>query len=104
MDAAIARAVWFSLEADFPDRTKLLLERRDHIAFAEAVGDQAEHRVFRRQRRALAGVGDEEAARAAQGRLGMAQQALLGIVPGTQAVGVGMELRKDRIELAEPGD
>src|SRR5882762_5580996 len=102
MDAAIARAVGIILEADFPDRAELLFERRHHVALAEAVGHQPEHRVFRQLRRALAGIGDEEAARAAQGRLSMAQQALVAIVPGAQAVGVGMELGKERIELAEP--
>ena len=34
----------------------------------------------------------------------MAQQALVAIVPGAQAIEVGMELGKDRIEFAEPGD
>jgi hypothetical protein len=34
----------------------------------------------------------------------MAQQALVGIVPGTQAIGVGMELREYRIELAQAHD
>ena len=60
------------------------------------------YRVFRRQRRALAGIGDQEAARAAKGRLGMAQQALVSIVPRTEAVRVSIKLRKYRIELAEP--
>ena len=32
------------------------------------------------------------------------QQALVAIVSGTQAVGVGVELREDRIELAKSGD
>src|SRR5262249_25525585 len=104
MDAAIGRAVGIVFEADLPDRAVLLLERRHHISFAEAVGHQAKQRVFRWLRRALAGIGDDEAARAAQGRLGMAQQALVGIVPGTEAIGVGVELREYRIELAEPGD
>jgi len=48
-------------------------------------------------------IGDEEAARAAQGRLGMAQQTLVAVVPSAQAIelyGIG----KDRIELAESGD
>src|SRR5260370_12785564 len=104
MDAAVARAVGIVLEADLPDRPVLLLERRHHIPLAETVGHQAEHRVFRRQRRALAGIGDEETAGAAQSRLGMAQQTLVAIVPGTEAIGGGMELREYRVNLTAAPD
>src|SRR5215470_3449628 len=34
----------------------------------------------------------------------MAQEALVGVVPRTQAIGVGMELREYRIELAQAHD
>src|SRR5262249_38679379 len=74
--AAVARAVGLELEADLADRTELQLEGRDHVALAEAIGNEAEHRVFRRQRRTLARIGDEEAARAAQSRLKVAPETL----------------------------
>src|SRR5262249_5446929 len=45
---------------------------------------------------------DEKAARTAERRLEVASEALIGVVTSAQAVGVGMELWKDRIEFADP--
>jgi hypothetical protein len=61
---------------------------------------QPEHRIFRLQRRAPSGIWHEKAPGASQDRLGVAQKALIGIVTGAEAVGVGMELRKEGIEFA----
>src|SRR5260370_15376076 len=89
MHAAIARAVRLELEADFPDRAVLLFERGHHILLAEAKRHQMEQRVFGQRRRPLSGIGDDEAARTAQGRLGMANKALVGIVAGRPARVIG---------------
>src|SRR5713101_4879596 len=104
MDAPVARAVRLEFEADFPDRAVLLFEHEHHVLLAEAIWHQPEHRVFRQHRRPLARIGDEEPARAAECRLGMAQEALVGIVARAQAVGIGVELREYRIELAQAHD
>ena len=52
----------------------------------------------------MSGIGHQEAARAAQRRLGVAGEALIGIVAGAQPVRIGMELRKHRVELAGARD
>jgi hypothetical protein len=100
MDAAIAGAVGIVFKADFADRAQLLLERWYDILFAEAVRDEPEQWIFRQSRDRLAGVGHDEPAGAAEGRLGMAQEALVGVVPCAEPVRVGVELRKERIEFA----
>ena len=88
----------------------MLLEARHHIAAAEAVREQVELRILRRARarrpeaRQIDRVGNKEAARAAEGRMTMAAEALIGIMPGAEAVRIGGELRKGRIELAQPVD
>src|SRR5215475_245863 len=99
MHAAVAGTVLIELEADFPDRPVLLFERGHRVLLAETQRHQAEQRVFRHLRRALAGIWDEEAARAAERRLGMAQQALVGVMAGAETVGIGVELRENRVEL-----
>jgi len=77
-------------------------ESRDHIAFAEAVGDQAENRFSAAAPRALAGW-DGGADRAPKVGWAWHSRALLGIVyaanPGPlEWYGIA----KTRIELAEP--
>ena len=49
-------------------------------------------------------VGDEESAGAAECRLRVACETLIGIVPRAQSVRIGRELRKQRIKLAAIGD
>jgi hypothetical protein len=104
MHAPVARAVGLVFEADFPNRAVLLFEHRHHILLAKAKRHQAEQRVFWQHRYRLAGIGNEEPARAAERRLGMAQEALVGIVARAQTVGIGVELREYRIELPQPCD
>jgi hypothetical protein len=103
MHAAVARTVGFVFEAHLADRPKLLFKGRDDVLLAEAVRNQLEHWIFRRQRRPLSGIGNQEAARATQGRLRMTQQALLGVVAGSETIGIGVELGKQGIELAVAG-
>src|SRR5262249_8280913 len=50
------------------------------------------------------GIWHEEAAGAAQGRLGVAQETMVGIVAGARPVRVRVEMRGGRVEFAEPDD
>jgi hypothetical protein len=104
MHAAVAGAVGLVFEADFPDRAVLLFEDGNHVLLAEAIWHQPEHRVFRQHRRPLSGIWHDKSAGTAEGRLGVAQEALVGVVTRAEAVGVGMELRKYGIELAHSRD
>src|SRR5258707_6021569 len=100
MHTAVARAVRIELEADFPDGAVLLFKCGHHILLAEAKRHQPEERVFRQHWCPLSGIGDDESARAAQGRLGVTDEALIGIVTRSEAVGIGVELRENRVKLA----
>src|SRR6516164_845069 len=100
MHAAVARAVGVEFEADFPDRAELLFEHGHHIPLAEAIGHQPEQRIFGRHRCALPGIGDDESARTAQGRLSMAYKTLIGIVTRAQPIGISMKLRENWVKLA----
>src|SRR6266849_10173144 len=104
MHAAVARAVRIELEANFPYRAVLLFEHGHHVLLAEPMRHQAEQGVFRHHWRPLSGIGDDEAARTAQGRLGVTDEALIGIVTRAQPVGISVELREYRIELAQSHD
>ena len=100
MYAAITRAVGFVLKANLPDRSELLFEGWDDVLFSKAMRDKPEHRVLRQHRIGAAGVGHDEPARSAQGRLGMTQKALVGIVPRAEAIGIGVELGEEGVQLS----
>src|SRR5262249_30713329 len=100
MHAAVAGSVRFEFEPHLPDRPKLLFEAWHDVLLAEAMRNELEHWIFRPQRRALARIWNKEPARTTQCRLGVTQKALLGVVPGSKAVGIGVELWKGRIEFA----
>src|SRR5262249_36675549 len=102
--SAVTRAVRLVFEAYLANRAVLRLERGNDVSFAETQRDQPKLRVFWGQWFGFARVGHEKAARSTQRRLGMASEALIGIVPRAQPVGIGVELRKCRVELTQAGD
>src|SRR5262249_27283392 len=101
MHTSVPRPVGVPLEADLPYRAELLFKGRDDVLFAEAVWNQPEHRVFRKHRLRLAGLGAEEAAGPAESGLGMTHEALVAVVPCPEAVRIGVELREDGVEFAQ---
>src|SRR5215831_8751174 len=104
MNAAIARTVGLVLETYLANRAVLRLERRDNVLLAEAQRNQPKLRVFRRQRLCVSRIRHEEPTRSTQRRLSMAGEALIGVVAGAQSIGIGVQLREGRIELAEARD
>ena len=101
MHAAVAGSVWIKFEPNLSNGAELFLEGWNDVLFAETMRNQLEHGIFRRQRRALARIGDEKSTRPPQRRLGVAQKALVRIVPSAKAVGVRVELREQRIKFAQ---
>ena len=78
MHTPVARAVGIELKAGFQYRTKLREERGHYILFAEAVRNQIEIRVLRD----LALLGRDKSSRSTEHRLCMADEALVGVMPG----------------------
>src|SRR5258707_15735544 len=103
MHAPVARAVGLVFEADFPNRAVLLFEHRHHILLAKAKRHQAEQRVFWQHRYRLAGIGNEEPARAAERRLGMAQEALSALGRAPRPLGLGWDCGDIGSRLPSPG-
>src|SRR5581483_3901965 len=97
-------------KADLADRTVLQLKARYDILLAEAVRDQVELRVLwrpgglRTRLREIDRIGNQEAARPAQCRLRMTRETLVAIVTRAKPIGVGRELRKDRIDFLQSID
>ncbi|HEY4847426.1 MAG TPA: hypothetical protein VIH87_06420 [Methylocella sp.] len=101
MHAAVAGSVGIKLESNLSNGAELLLEGRSDILNAETTRNQPEQGIFRPQRRVLTRIGDEKSPRTPQCRLSMAQEALVRIVPGAKAVRIRVELREQRIKLAQ---
>ena len=101
MDSTVRGAVGFAFEAHFANRTKAMFEAWYNVLPAIPMWHQVKLRVFSLLWLLATRIRNEKAARSAEHRLCMAGKALIGIVPRSQAVGVGMELGKHRIEFSQ---
>src|SRR5215470_3858954 len=90
MDPAIWCAVRFVLEAYFTHRAESMFEARHHVLPAVAMGNEPELRILCLLGNCIAGIWNEKAARAPQGRLCVAGEALIGIVPCAQSIRICM--------------
>src|SRR5258708_26283422 len=97
--ATVPGTVGFVFETYFTDGFILLLERRDDVLLSEAERHQSKQRVFGRRCCPLPGIGYQEATRTTERGLRMASEALVGIVAGSQSIGIGVELREHRVEF-----
>src|SRR5512133_1828097 len=104
MHTAVSSAVRLVFEAHFADGAELVFKTRNRVLAAVAVRDQAKLGILGGPGSFVAGVGNEEASRASQGRLRVTGKTLVGVVAGAKSVGVGMELGENRVEFALIGD
>src|SRR5262249_19590719 len=100
MHAAISRAVGVEFETHFSDGAELFLEDRDYVLPSEAMRNQPELRILRRLRNRIVRIGNDEPTRPTKDRVSMADEALIGVMPRAQSIGIGAFLGKRRIQLA----
>src|SRR4249920_1645194 len=101
MDSTVRSAVGLAFEAYFANRTKPMFEAGNNVLSAIPMRHQVKLRVLSLLWLLATGIRNEEATRSSEHRLCMAGKALIRIVPGSQAVGVGVELGKYRIEFSQ---
>src|SRR5215467_14634282 len=89
MHSAISRTVCVELETHFPDGAELFLEDRDYVLLSEAMWNQPELRILRLLRNGIARIWNYEPARSTQNRVSMTDEALIGVMPRAQSVGIG---------------
>src|SRR5215468_7886970 len=100
MHTAVSRAVSVELETHFPDGAELFLEGGDFVPPSEAMGNQPELRILSRLRNRLARIWNDEPSRSTQDGVSMTDEALIGVMPRAQSVGIGASLGKHRIQFA----
>jgi hypothetical protein len=100
MDATVSRSVGTQLESHLTDRPVLFLKSGHRIQPPKAMRDQTELGILSGLRYRIAGVGNNKTTRPAQHRVSMTNKTLISVMTCSQSVGVGMNLRKVRIEFA----
>jgi hypothetical protein len=104
MNAPVRRAIGFVLEPHLSNRSKLLFETRHDVLPPVATRYQVKLRILRLPRSRVGRIRNKEAPGSAKRRLSVARETLVGVVPRSQAIGIGVKLRKHGIELAQSRD
>src|SRR5262249_52144491 len=99
MHSTIPRRIRLVFEAHLANRAVLLLEGWDDILSAEAVWYQPKLRILCLLWSGIGRIWDDDYAGASELRLGMAHEALIGVMPCVCIVVIGSDLREQRIQF-----
>jgi hypothetical protein len=97
MHTPISRTVGVKLESHFTDGAVLLFKDWDNVLSSESMRNEPKLRILRRLRKGIAWIGNDESSGTTKDRVSVTDEALIGVVPSAQPVGIGSNLRKDGI-------
>jgi len=99
MYTAITSAVGVELEAHLADRSVLLLKDRNDVLSSKTMGNEPKLRILRRLRGRVCWIRNYESSGTAKDWVTVTNEALIGVVPSAQPVGIGANLREDGIQF-----